>query len=284
MMRRYVSRLVAATYVVLFFAPLLAIAADKSIEELEREAIARQEAIMRLQAAIMAERARIEAENKANDPNFFSDVSVKIVKKEGQFSDHGSGTVVGCVPDGDKYTCYIVTAAHVVRNAESLAISFFDDGKTIGVTSGAVVGRDAQNDIAIVKVTALRPLPAATIVPEDYKVKPRDPVIAAGCPGGQTPPFVYSNNSACALVIDRYSGGANITTSCMPEQGASGGGLYNAQGQLIGVCSAHDQKEKTGLYTGTKELYNLINKINAGIAISQGGSIVAVPCRPTPKK
>lgn len=47
---------------------------------------------------------------------------------------------------------------------------------------------------------------------------------------------------------DRYEGPGNLICSKAPASGRSGGGLYNAAGQLVGVCSCANRNHAEGLY------------------------------------
>jgi len=49
-----------------------------------------------------------------------------------------------------------------------------------------------------------------------------------------------------------------------PVQGRSGGGLFNAQGEVIGVCNAADREDNEGLYAALPSVYKLLD--NAGLA------------------
>jgi hypothetical protein len=61
--------------------------------------------------------------------------------------------------------------------------------------------------------------------------------------------------------MNRYLGAPNIETSGAPVQGRSGGGLFNDQGELVGVCYAADGQLDEGLYCGTEVLYEQISKL-----------------------
>jgi hypothetical protein len=48
--------------------------------------------------------------------------------------------------------------------------------------------------------------------------------------------------------INRYLGPPNVEVVGQPTQGRSGGGLFSAEGQLIGICNAADPAENEGIY------------------------------------
>ena len=63
------------------------------------------------------------------------------------------------------------------------------------------------------------------------------------------------------LKVNFFDGPENIVCSNDPIQGRSGGGLFNAKGELIGVCSGAFRKTKEGLYTGIGAVRKLITNL-----------------------
>lgn len=185
--------------------------------------------------------------------------------------DHGTGTVTGCVPEENEHVCYIVTAAHVIQNARELSISIFDSqNKPYLQFRPEIMIIDAKNDIAVLRIHSPRELPVAAIASKNYKSRRGEYVTAVGSPRGAIP-HIYTGPKEYIKEVNKYNGFENISISCPSESGASGGGVFNAQGQLIAICSASDAT--TNIHTGIQELYDLIDRANAGIAISSGSII-----------
>jgi hypothetical protein len=62
--------------------------------------------------------------------------------------------------------------------------------------------------------------------------------------------------------LNRYLGPDNIECTGEPLQGRSGGGLFNAEGKVVGVCVAADPRDKRGLYAGLRVIHNLLQEQN----------------------
>lgn len=155
-------------------------------------------------------------------------VSIKVagVKRDGwfasQFTGEGSGVVIS--PDG-----FVVTNAHVVRNAERIVVRLIE-GKEY---SGYVVGKDERYDIAVVKVDA-KDLPIAELGDSD-KLQVGEWVLAIGNPLG------FENTLTVGVVSAKNRGltGSSFTdliqTDAAINEGNSGGALANIEGQVIGI-------------------------------------------------
>ena len=147
------------------------------------------------------------------------------------FRSFGEATGSGIVLDtqGD-----ILTNEHVVANARQTTVTF-SDGST---TSGTVVGVDASDDLAIVRVSvAASRLHPLTLADSDA-VQVGDPVLAIGAPFGLS----ESLTSGIVSGLNRSSSAPNgraltglIQTDAPINPGNSGGPLLNAQGQVIGI-------------------------------------------------
>ena len=129
---------------------------------------------------------------------------------------------------------YVVTNYHVVENATSVGVILHDDTEY----RAEVVGHDATNDIAVLKVDATG-LPAATLG-SSSALNIGDMVAAIGNPLGelastQTIGYVSGINrevSTDSTIISM------IQTDAVINPGNSGGPLFNMYGQVIGITTA----------------------------------------------
>ena len=124
---------------------------------------------------------------------------------------------------------YIVTNQHVVYGAESFYVETYSGTRYIG----EVLHLDEICDIAIVKIISEEKLTPARVSDSD-KLKPGQDVVVAGNPRGLglSVAFGYISHP------DRDSGdmGGNlIQMDIAVNPGNSGGGAYDAQGNLIGI-------------------------------------------------
>ena len=141
----------------------------------------------------------------------------------------GSGSGVIITSDG-----YIVTNNHVVEGASGLKV-YLQDGTEY---EGTVVGADELTDLAVIKIEATG-LPAATLG-NSSSVLVGETVYAIGNPLG-----VFTSSVSAGIVsgLNRTLEveGQNMTlmqTDASVNPGNSGGGLFNANGELIGIVNA----------------------------------------------
>ena len=128
----------------------------------------------------------------------------------------------------------IVTNKHVVADAESLTVTLQDDS----TYRASLVGQGITTDIALLKIEALRPLASVTFGDSD-RMRPGDPVLAIGNPlslGGSVSAGIVS-------AVNRDIGGDGpfadfIQTDAAINHGNSGGPLFNAAGEVIGMNTA----------------------------------------------
>ncbi|SPH18831.1 Periplasmic pH-dependent serine endoprotease DegQ [Defluviimonas aquaemixtae] len=138
----------------------------------------------------------------------------------------GSGFVIS--EDG-----LIVTNQHVVDGAETVRIKFAD-GTTLDAN---VVGTDPLTDIALLNVDADKPLPTVKFGNSD-SVRVGDEVIAMGNPFGLGGTVTSGIVSAKARDIQAGPFDDYIQTDAAINRGNSGGPLFNADGEVIGMNTA----------------------------------------------
>ena len=152
-----------------------------------------------------------------------------------QYIASGAGSGVIISDDG-----YIVTNNHVIcKNdnatvAESISVRT-RDGKDY---EAEVIGTDAQADVAVIKIDATG-LTAATFGDSD-SLEVGDEVIAIGNPLGELGGTVTNGIiSALAREVEVEGQTMNLLqTNAAINPGNSGGGLFNMNGQLIGLVNA----------------------------------------------
>ena len=138
---------------------------------------------------------------------------------------------------------YIVTNHHVIENATSIKVSF-SDGKTY---DGTLVGSDAENDIAVVKIDATGLTPV--VVGNSDTLNVGETVVAIGNPLGE---LTFSQTSGTVSALDReisMSDGTMMNllqTDCPINSGNSGGPLFNIYGELIGIVNAKYSSSSSG--------------------------------------
>jgi serine protease Do len=144
----------------------------------------------------------------------------------------GSGVII--TSDG-----YILTANHVVADADEVKVSIGDGKKEY---TAKVIGKDAVTDVAVLKIDAGN-LPSVTLADSD-QLEVGDVVLAIGDPFGvgQT----VTRGIVSALGRSGFDfGGDNqphiqdfIQTDAAINPGNSGGALVDTEGRLVGINTA----------------------------------------------
>lgn len=139
----------------------------------------------------------------------------------------GSGVIVR--EDG-----YIATNYHVIQGANKVQVTLHN-GESY---SAQIVGSDAANDIAVIKIDA-KDLTTATIG-DSSTVDVGDLAVAIGNPLGQ---LGGTATTGIISALDRTLDVEGTTLTLMQTDAAinggnSGGGLFNSKGELIGIVES----------------------------------------------
>lgn len=144
----------------------------------------------------------------------------------------GSGSGTGFITDASGT---IVTNAHVVGSAGTVQVQFADD-ETL---TGRVTGVDRSSDLAVVKVSAGRPLKALSLA-DSTTVRTGQLAVAIGSPFGlsqTTTAGIVSGTGRHIQAPDGFQIDSVIQTDAPINPGNSGGPLLDAKGRVIGVNS-----------------------------------------------
>ena len=141
----------------------------------------------------------------------------------------GAGSGVILTKDG-----YIVTNYHVIEGANKVQVTLHNEDSY----SATVVAGDEENDIAVIKINA-NGLTCATIG-DSSTASVGDLVVAIGNPLGQ---LGGTCTSGIISALDRRLTIDGTTLNLMQTDAAinagnSGGGLFNGEGDLIGIVDA----------------------------------------------
>ena len=141
----------------------------------------------------------------------------------------GSGIIIS--DSGHILTCY-----HVIEGAETIAVRL-RNGESY---QASVVASDEESDVAIIKIEPTSELtPVVFGSSDDLKVG--DSVVAIGNPlgelGGSVTEGIISALDREVTIEDKGTFTV-LQTSAAINSGNSGGGLFNRQGELIGMVNA----------------------------------------------
>lgn len=139
-----------------------------------------------------------------------------------------------------KYYSYLVTCAHVTKMFQSVVVEKFhyENNRRIFASThynGNVILLDTANDLALIEVssdTQFRDIVNFVSPAEFKRMQLGAPVWVVGC-GLADPPYVSSPGYIASFDSD---GSIRVTSPLI--FGNSGGGVYTADGKVIGVCRA----------------------------------------------
>ena len=145
-------------------------------------------------------------------------------------SGAGSGVIISS--DG-----YILTCAHVVDGASNITVTINDKDYT-----ATLVGEDITSDIAVIKIDANGLTPAT--VGDSDSLKVGQNVMAVGNPLGELGGTVTGGMISALNRSVTIQGSSSVNTMSLIQMdasvspGNSGGGLFNMNGELVGIVNA----------------------------------------------
>ena len=145
-------------------------------------------------------------------------------------SGAGSGVIISS--DG-----YILTCAHVVDGASTITVTIGDKDYT-----ATLVGEDTTSDIAVIKIEADGLTPATVGNSDSLKVG--QSVMAVGNPLGELGGTVTGGMISALNRSVTIQGSSSVNTMSLIQMdasvspGNSGGGLFNMNGELVGIVNA----------------------------------------------
>lgn len=172
-------------------------------------------------------------------------INTVLTSRTGARSGEGLGTGIVFDKQG-----YILTNYHVVQGANSVSVKFFDGTQV----AGRVIGSDPGNDLAVIEVS----VPAETLKPVTFansdQVAVGESVFAIGAPFG----LEFTVTSGIVSGTEREStGGISgrpvrgvIQTDAAVNPGNSGGPLFNADGNVIGVNASIENPTGQRVFVG----------------------------------
>ncbi len=197
------------------------------------------------EVAAMNQDSVVEIEIEAQGRSFFY----------GNYTTTGCGSGIIISADG-----YILTNNHVIQSATKIKVRLHD-GTEYAAT---VVGSDAKNDIGIIKVDAKNLKPVT--IGDSSKLSVGDTAIVIGNPLGQLGGTV-TDGIISALEREMNIEGKKmnlIQTNAAINPGNSGGGLFNSNGELVGIVVAKSSGldvEGLGFAIPVNDVTNVINDI-----------------------
>jgi hypothetical protein len=222
----------------------------------------------------------VAAGSSADFPKSLIAATVRIRVDDAGGRSFGTGTII----DSRSGEALIVTCGHLFRESKGkgpMTVEMFDVTagglQVAGQVPGQLISYDLDRDVAFVSIRPNRQVGVAPVAPPKTPIQRGDRVATIGCSNGKDPTLLPQRIN----MLDRYQGPANIEVSGAPEEGRSGGGLFNLQGQLIGVCYAADYEGKEGLYAALESIHEELARLNLQDVYTKGGGPMVASNQPS---
>jgi S1-C subfamily serine protease len=186
----------------------------------------------------------------------FLAASVRISVEDPTGVSHGSGTLI----DARNGEALVLTCAHIFRDSQGKGTVLVDvfGAQPQPKLPGRVVSYDLKRDVALVSVRPAGPVVTVPVAPPGHATRVGDRVASVGCDGGADPTVRESRVSA----LNKFLGPPNVEVAGQPVEGRSGGGLFSADGCVIGVCNAADPADNEGLYAAVATIHAQLDQAN----------------------
>lgn len=196
----------------------------------------------------------------------------------------GFGVGTGTIIDQKGQDALVITCGHLFRDNgdnPNIEVDLFVGGQAQTVP-GQLLDFDSEvRDIALVVIQPGMQMTAARIAPMQRKPQNGESIFSFGCDHGADP----SRRDSRITGVNKYDQHlklSNIEIAKAPVNGRSGGGLFNMQGELIGVCNAADPKGDVGLYTGPGSIKWQLDRVNLGRLYAGSAPAALVAAAPAP--
>ena len=176
-------------------------------------------------------------------------VRLKVEDPEG--ISYATGTVIHS-HNGESL---VMTCGHVFRDSQGTGVITAEYGFGTGQLKsgpGHLISYDAKaRDIAVVAIRTAEPITPIPIATKTAMVARGHDIFTLGCDHGEPPTIRHSRIKNRAS----YDGAIKYDIYGRPVDGRSGGGLFNSQGKLVGVCNAKAVEVDEGIYTALDTIY-----------------------------
>jgi hypothetical protein len=181
--------------------------------------------------------------------------TVRLRVEDAGGTSFGTGTVI----DTHGSEALVLTCGHLFRDsrgAGEIQVDLFVNG-TARTVRGELIAYDAQHDdVGLVSIRPGINLVPVAVAPATVNAGNGQQVFAVGCNRGAGPTVLLSKIAG----VNRFVGSPNYTVTGRPSDGRSGGGLFTADGQLIGLCKWAVTDADEGVYAGLAAVHKHLAK------------------------
>lgn len=182
--------------------------------------------------------------------------TVRIRVEEPRHESVGTGTIIDSI-NGE---ALVLTCGHLFRENQGqsqITVETFLNGQIQTYPATLIDFQAKDMDIGLIAFRPNASIPVARLIPKNRALTEGQPVFSWGCDRGAAP----SRRDSKITKLNRYLGAPNVEVGGEPVEGRSGGGLFDENGELIGVCYAADPELKEGLYNAAEVVYSELAKL-----------------------
>lgn len=178
-------------------------------------------------------------------------VRLRIEDAEGR--SFGTGTIIDVHQD----EALVLTCGHIFRESKGkgkIYCDLFAAGAPQNIV-GKVISYDLRRDIGLISIRPGVKVAPMLVGSTGSRARKAQKIFSVGCNRGDDPTVIRNQ----IIDVNRYHGPANLVVGGRPIDGRSGGGLFDANGTLIGVCNAADPELDEGLYAALDNIHTELN-------------------------
>ncbi|MEX0585531.1 MAG: trypsin-like peptidase domain-containing protein, partial [Pirellulales bacterium] len=166
----------------------------------------------------------------------------------------GSGTIVHSQPG----RTLIITCGHIFRDhndTTKVEVDLFEGGKAETYVA-TIIDTDLEADVGVISIPTHSVVSNTPLAPPSLQLARGEQVQCIGCSSGNNP----TSQPLQITEVNKYDGPDNIECTGTPVQGRSGGGLFNSNHQLVGVCIAAVTDAPLGVYAHVFAVHSLLER------------------------
>ena len=237
-------------------------------------------------ARTVTKAAPIGSREPLNDPFAHQLISSSVRLRVDDPGGHSYGT--GTIIDARSGEALVITCGHLFRDSKgkgAIMVELFaatpEGVRVVEQVPATLVDYNLDRDIGLVSIKPAGAVRVAPVASTDTLIDRGDRVTSVGCDHGKDPTALATR----VTNVDRYQGPPNIEAGGAPVEGRSGGGLFNAEGKLVGVCFAADYEGNEGLYTALASIHDELDRLGLSDVYRQAGAATTAqgPAATTPE-
>ena len=215
--------------------------------------------------------------------------SVKLRVDDNSGHSWGTGTIIDTRGNPQSPTgqdALILTCGHIFRESQgqsNVEVHLYGENSIIRV-DGRCLYYDLDIDLALVTISPPSPVRAIPIAPEGYQIRHSQHAWSVGCDHGGNPtvrPHQVMSVDKISTPRDHRVPFYYVQISGAPVGGRSGGGLFSAEGYLIGVCNTACSVVNDGHFVPPHVIRHVLNE--KGLAFVYQNPSLGEPLRqPSP--